>query len=117
MVDTVTIVRPSATASVFNPSDGSYTDPADTDVYSGSCRVQISDGFNAQDADAGGDVLTVQRLTLQLPVAVTGVQIGDVATIDTAVFDGDLVGRVYRVVATHAKTHATARRLQCEEIR
>lgn len=116
MVDSCTIVRPASGLPVFDPSDGTYDEADDTDVYDGVCRVQVMDSLNAQDAEAGGELLTVQRLVLQLPISVTGVRVGDVATITSSAMDSDLVGRVYRVVATHAKTHATARRLQCEEV-
>lgn len=118
MRDEVEIIRPASGGSVFDPTTGEYTEPADADVYSGKCRVQIGDGLTAQDAEAGGQVLTVQRLMLQIPVSVVGVHIGDVATITAVHPDGDpdLVGRVFRIDSTFAKSQATARRLQVSEV-
>lgn len=115
MADTCVITR-AGEGPVFDPSTGTYTDAAGGPVYDGPCRVQVTDSLNARTPEAGGDLVTVQQLVLQVPVAATGVKVGDVATLITAKHDPDLINRKYRVVATHAKTHATARRLQCEEI-
>lgn len=83
-------------------------------IYTGKCRIQIT-ATVALMPEAGERVVTTQRVTIQLPMTVTGVQVDDVVEITTSVHDADLVGRVYRVRSQFAKTHATARRLECEE--
>lgn len=115
MVDTCAIVRPGGDP-VFDDESGTYTTPAGSSVYSGRCEVQVSDGLNARQAEAGGAEITVTRVTVKVPVSVTGVQVGDVVTITAAVNDADLVDTEFQVVGLHAKTYATARRLQVERI-
>lgn len=115
MIDACSITRGGG-ASTFDPDTGEYTTPAGSTIYVGKCEVQVTDSLNAQDADAGGEVATVLRLTLKVPVSVTGVRIDDVATVTDSVLDPDLVGRTFRVVSPHSKSFATARRLQVEEV-
>lgn len=117
MVDACTIAHPGGEP-VFDPSSGTYTDPASTTIYSGKCEVQVSDGLNARETEAGGTELTVSRVTVKVPVSATGVRVGDVVTI-TAVHpdgDADLVGQEFSVKGPHGKTFATARRLQVERV-
>ncbi len=115
MVEACTIAHPGG-AATFDPNTGAYTDPAGTVFYTGPCEVQVSDGVTAQDSEAGGTELTVLRLMVKIPVAVEGVVIDDVVTVTASLLDPDLVGRVFRVTAGHAKSFLTARRLQVEEI-
>lgn len=115
MVDSCTIRRGGG-APVFDPETGGYTTPAGTEVYSGKCEVQISDGLNARESEAGGAEITLSRVTLKIPMSVEGVLPDDVATIDTSELDGDLVDMTFRVLSTFAKTFATARRLQVERL-
>lgn len=114
MVDEATITRNGGEA-VFDPVTGTYTDPADSTIYTGPCRVQVG-APSVTTPEAGGDVLSVLRLTVQVPVSATGIQVNDVVTITAATHDPDLEGKTYRVTGTHAKTHATARRLEVEEV-
>lgn len=87
-------------------------------VYAGPCRVQVSGaGAMGQRTDAGEVSVVVLRLELQLPVATsTGVSRGDVVTLTTSTNDPDLLTRTFRVHDLAHKTHATARRLQIEEV-
>ncbi len=116
MTDACSIAHPGA-AATFDPVTGTYTDPTATVFYTGPCEVQVSDGLTAQEGEAGGAELTVLRLMVKVPVEVTGVVVDDVVTITASLLDPDLVGRVFQVVAGHAKSFLTARRLQVEEVR
>lgn len=93
-----------------------YTPPEGDVVYAGKCRVQVTDSLNAETPEVGGRLVTVQKLVLQLPVAATGLKVGQIATVTAASLDPELVDRTFRVTAVHHKTHATAHRLQCEEV-
>lgn len=110
MVDTCVIRR----------SGGRTTDPVTGDVtelysgfYTGKCRVQQAQA-QAQREDIGEDHLLLLRLEVQLPMSVTGLEVGDEITI-TASRDPDLPGRVFRVHDLAHKTDASARRVQCLE--
>lgn len=87
--------------------------PAFTTVYTGKCRVQLRDSI-ASTPSAGERIHVVQRAVVQAPISATGVLVDDVVEI-TAAGDPDLVGNKYRVRSQFAKTHATMRRLECEE--
>lgn len=115
MVDACIITRGGG-APTFDPNTGNYMTPAGSTIYSGSCEVQISDGLNAREAQAGGTELSLSRLTLKVPVSAVGIRVDDVAVITTATHDPDLEDRTYRVIGEHSKTFATARRLQVEEV-
>lgn len=112
MVDACTITRSAGNAGL-NEVTG-RTVPRATTVYSGPCQVQVPD-TQPQTPEVGERTATVQRLTVKIPVSVTGVRVGDRVTLTTAALDGDLAGRTYRVAGLHDKTYATSRRLACEE--
>lgn len=114
MVDACTITRAGDDDTTFDPNTGTYTDAADTAVYSGKCEVQVTDGLNAQRTEAGGTEISITRVTVKVPVSVTGVERGDLVTITEATNDSDLAGQVFSVVGLHSKSYATARRLQVE---
>ncbi len=113
MVDACTIAHPGA-AATFNAATGVYADPAGTVFYTGPCQIQV--GLAVGGSDAGGAELTVLRLVVKVPVTVVGVEVDDVVTVTASLLDPDLVGRVFQVTAGHAKTFATARRLQVDEV-
>lgn len=115
MVDACAITRAGG-APTFDPNTGTYTDPADSPVYTGACEVQISDGLNASTSEVGGQVVTERRVTVKVPVSAEGIQIDDVVTITASDLDPDLVGQRFRVVAGFAKSFATSRRLQVEAV-
>lgn len=83
------------------------------DPYSGPCRVQQSLA-QADQHDAGEDYQLRLRLTVQLPMTVTGLTVGDEITI-TASRDGDLVGRTFLIRDLFHKTDASARRVGVTE--
>lgn len=111
MVDTCLIEH--RTGETTDPFSGETVDTYAT-VYSGKCRFQSSSG-QAQQADAGEAYLLLQRTEVQLPIAVTGVDVGDRVTCTAAGRDADLVGRQFLVRDLAYKTDATARRLQIVE--
>lgn len=111
MVDTCTIRRKNGPG-VPDPVTLKITPTYDV-VYSGKCRVQLRDTV-ATRPDAGERLATVVRTILQVPVSVTGVEVGDEVLMVTSA-DPDLVGRTLRVRSLFHKTHATSRRFECEE--
>ena len=115
MVDTCTITRASTGAPVVDNNNGTVTPAAPATIYAGPCRVQLPDAVEKAE-DAGGDALSVQAAIISLPVAGSeAVAVGDVVTVTSATFDADLADVDYVVRGLHRKSHATARRLRCEE--
>lgn len=115
MVDTCTIRRPVSVTT--DDLSGVVTTNYST-VYTGPCRVQMSGtGAMGQRTDVGEASVVVLRAELQLPVTTsTGVRRGDEMTLSTSTNDPDLLGRTWRIHDLAHKTHATARRLQIEEV-
>jgi hypothetical protein len=114
MQDACTIIRDAGTT--YDPVTG-YPTPATTEVYTGKCRVQLGAlGASASSRDVGEAALLLLRLDVQLPMSVAGVRVGDVVEVTASAHDPDLPGRRFRVRDLFHKTHATARRLGCEEI-
>ena len=114
MVDSCTITRPGAGDPVFNPATGGYTDPAPVEVYSGRCRVQVTASLDVRATGHGGQAVNLTRVTVTIPIDATDVLPEDVVAIDTAAHDTVLASRTMTVKGAEAKTHATARRLECE---
>lgn len=115
MVDACTVTRASAGAPVVDNNSGTVTPAAPATIYSGPCRVQLPDAVEKAE-EAGGDALSVQAAIISLPIAGSeSVAVGDVVTVTGATFDAELSGVTYVVRGLHRKTHATSRRLRCEE--
>lgn len=126
MKDTVVVSHPGAP--VTDPVTGDVTVPL-TDVYVGRCKVQQTVAQSSTPT-AGGHVFTVQSARLDIPVGVTGVDVGDVAVasfLDTATYpDGSFPGPnvypaavrevTFRVVELFEKSYATAQRLRVEQV-
>jgi hypothetical protein len=110
MVDACTIRRLTG-----NTTDQDTGEPTKTwdDLYAGKCRVQQSLAQAAQQ-DVGEDYLLQLRLVVQLPVAVTALEVNDEITI-TASRDTDLVDRVFLVRDLFHKTDMTSRRVGVTE--
>jgi hypothetical protein len=111
MVDACTIRRKTEVA---DPETGSMT-PSYTAIYSGKCRFQQRVPVS-KPADVGQAFIWLQRLELQLPMAVTGVASDDLVTATASALDPDLVGRTWHIRELSHKTHQTARRYQAEEV-
>lgn len=94
-------------------ADGAIT-PTYATLYAGKCRVQQVTA-EPTPADPGEDRELLVRLTVQLPMSVTGVQPGDEITVTASAHDPDLPGRVFLVQGLHHKTEATSRRVSVIE--
>jgi len=113
MVDSCVIT--SGGEPVWDEAAGEWSTPDGSVVYSGKCRVQLPNVAESNPV-AGETEWTVTAAVVSLPVAGSeGVRIGHTVTVTSGVFDSRLSGTVYRVTGEHKKTHATARRLRCEE--
>ena len=100
---------------VWDEPAGEWTAPDGVTVYAGKCRVQLPNVAESNPV-AGETEWTVQAAIVSLPVAGSeAVRIGHTGVLTSGVFDSRLSGTVYRVTGEHKKTHATARRLRCEE--
>lgn len=117
MTDTCWIRRRTGVAT--DPTTGAVT-PTWSDVYGtqatpAKCRVQDSAGSGSEQVASVDDALTAATV-VSLPITATGITPGDQVVIGAATFDPDLPARVLTVVRVQAKSHATARRLWCEEV-
>ncbi len=107
MVDTCAIRRRVGSAVDDNSGDESETWQS---LYAGKCRVQQRSP-GAQQQTPGEDVQLMLSLEVQLPIAVTGLRVGDEITVTASMHDPDLVGQVLLIRDLFAKTHPTARRV------
>jgi hypothetical protein len=114
MVDTCTIKR--VTGRTTDPETGQVTQTTTTVYGPGKCRVQQQGGIS-RPHDLGEAQVFLVRLEVQLPVDTSiGVQPDDLVTVLSSSLDPDLPGRVFYVRELAHKTHATARRIQVEEV-
>lgn len=115
MADACTIRRD--TGDTAQDPDTGTVEPVFTTLFSSPCKVQAR-SLVALDAEVGGRTATTVRLELHLPVASAAVKTGDVAEITAvgALSDSTLVGREFMITAPVAKSFATARRYEVEEI-
>ena len=111
MVDACTIRRRTGEAT---DDDGNVTPAYGPDLYSGKCRIQQHVGQAAQ-ADVGEDFQLLLRLEVQVPMSVTGLEVGDEVTVTASAHDLDLPGRVFRVRDLAHGTHKTSRRVGVTE--
>jgi hypothetical protein len=89
--------------------------PVFATVYEGKGRWQRPDTVAAETV-AGEVEFGINRVVVQLPMSATGVLRGDRATCVASAFDPDLVGAKATVLGVPNKSHATMRRLLCEEV-
>lgn len=119
MTDVCTISRPGDGDPVLDDETGEYIYPDPVTVYTGRCRMQMSELTGPIVSDDSGPERTgiAQVLMLFLPVGTsTGVRTSDTAEVTACRYDPDLVGRKFRITGLHHKSHATQRRLLVEEI-
>lgn len=106
-----TCVIKRAGADTVNATTGAIVPGALTQIYSGKCRLRMSD-VRGSDVVAAGQSVAVQNPTLSLPVVGSElVRVDDIVTI-TSTLDTKVI--VARIATVNAQTHATARRLQIE---
>jgi hypothetical protein len=115
MTDTVTVRR--ATGATTQDPDTGSTVPAYDDLFTSKCKVQAR-SLQALTAEAGGRTATTVRLELHLPLSADPAETGDVAEVTAvgALSDVQLLGRKFRITAPVAKSFATARRYEVEEV-
>lgn len=109
---TVTRTEPDAPP-VFDPANGTYTDPAELTIYAGACQVLP---VGADRVKQFGDGPTSLR---QYDVTLVGlsetVHVQDTVTIASD-HDPDLDGLELRVLDVRKSSLPTNRRLTCEEV-
>lgn len=109
MTDACTISR--GGTRTFNPATMTYSTGFGDPKYTGPCRIQP---VAARDniVDAGGDLVTLRRYSILLPITTTGIQVDDHLSI-TACTDPQMVGRVLRVHDVTGGTFEGQRHLIC----
>ncbi len=117
MTDTCRVRRAGAASTdsstgVVTPS---WTYPYATGSTAGPCRVQDSTG-STTGAVGGVAQSDIAAVVVSLPMSATGIVPGDQVVVVSCAHDPGLVGRVFTVTRVLAKSHATARRLWCEEV-
>ena len=95
--------------------------PTWSDVYASSgspgvLRVQEASTGNTEAQVGAVAQSDLAAVVVSLPVSATGITPGDQVVITAAAHDPGLVARVFTVTRVLAKSHATARRLWCEEV-
>lgn len=116
MTDAGYVRRPGAPTT--NETTGVVT-PTWSDVYASSGTpgaLRVQQGLGATDAEAGQNLSQLAGLVVSLPITEGDVRPGDQVVISTSAYDPALVGRIFTVTRVLAKSHATARRLWCEEV-
>jgi hypothetical protein len=112
MVDACIIDRP--TGQGTDPDTGAVVTTYSEPLYTGKCEVQQV-GTQAGNPNAGEHQLTVLGHVVKLPVDTVVYRVGDRVRITAATLDPTLVGRTFLVTSMLHKTHATSRRLVCDE--
>lgn len=115
MVDSCVITRPGSGDRVFDAETGTWSEPPPGTVYAGRCRVQVP-ALAPRGVDAAQVEWATARVVVSIPVAVVGVRPGHTVTITGSLLDPELAGRKVTVLDVPAKSHLTARRLQCEGV-
>lgn len=111
MVDACTIRR--VPSDVTDDFSGVIT-PTYTQIYAGKCRLKQVAAL-PETHEAGEDYVVLSRLQLQIPVSVTGVQVGDEVTITASVNDPGLAGKVLLIRGIAEGSEITARRFEVTE--
>lgn len=85
--------------------------PLYDDVYTGKCKLQSYEGYE-QEKNTAETALTVQRMSVHLPVGAYRINVGDVVEVTDSRMDPLLVGRKFRITQEAPfKTFATAYRV------
>jgi hypothetical protein len=89
-----------------------YTTTGGAQQYTGVCRVQPDPGREQAVVEAGGELVTLRRYVVSLPIAEVDVAVDDRLTV-TAADDAGLVGKVLRVINVAAGSYEGQRHLTC----
>lgn len=111
MLDACTVRRQTGTA--YDDATGATT-PTWTALYSGPCRMRQPNASASRTAAGEADVL-LQALQLHLPMDAALLVPGDEVTVTASTNDPASIGRVFRIRAVPAHSHATARRYEVTE--
>ena len=85
--------------------------PVYSDVYTGKCKLQSYEGYE-QSRTAAETTVTVQRMSVHLPVGAYRINVGDIVEITASRMDPMLTGRKFRITQEAPfKTFATAYRV------
>lgn len=115
MVDTCTVRRRTGGQTTDDNTGQVVHAYVSPDPYGGKCRVQQARLSTSSESNVAEDRAVELSLEVQLPMTVTGLQVGDEIHIATSATDPDLPGRVFLIRGLAHKTDATARRVQCSE--
>lgn len=114
MRDECTITRPGA--QTWDDAAGAYVGGTPTVLYAGPCRVRRPN-VAEREAAAGEADWTLTGAVVSIPVdGTTDDLLGATVTVVGCEMDPSLTGRVFTVLAPHAQSQATARRLRCVEV-
>ena len=114
MRDECTITRPGA--QTWDVAAGAYTGGTPARLYAGPCRIRRPN-VAEREAAAGDADWTVTGAVVSIPVdGTTDDLLGATVTVVGCEMDPSLTGRVFTVLAPHAQSQATARRLRCVEV-
>lgn len=111
-IDTCRITR--RTNGTVDENTGRIAQPVQV-LYEGVCRVQ-NQRAQSRAEEVGEDRPLLLPLEIQLPMAVTGLRVGDDVAITASVNDADLVGRTFQIRDPAHKSEASARRIRVEEV-
>lgn len=114
MVDACTIRRRTGQTTTDDNTGQVVHAYVSPDPYAGKCRVQQTKSTSSE-ATVAEDTSVELTVEVQLPMTVTGLQVGDEVRMTTSATDPDLPGRVFLIRSLAHKTDATARRVQCSE--
>lgn len=115
MRDECTITRP-GDGETWDDATGTHLPGSTSTAYAGPCRVRRPN-VAERDAVAGDADWTVTGVVVSIPVDGTTDDLLDATvTIVACEMDPTLTGRVFTVLAPHAQSQATARRLRCVEV-
>lgn len=114
MRDECTITRPGA--QTWDDATGAYVGGTLTRLYAGPCRIRRPN-VAEREAAAGDADWTVTGAVVSIPVdGTTDDLLGATVTVVGCEMDPTLTGREFTVLAPHAQSQATARRLRCVEV-
>jgi len=115
MLDTCMVTRGGGEG-VYDPDSMTIVDAASTPVWSGPCRVKVSN-VGVNEVTVGDAALAVTRWEVHVPVEGTGtIAAGDTVKLLSASEDPALVGASFVVSAPFLASQASARRLPVSQV-
>ncbi|WP_029135322.1 DUF6093 family protein [Nakamurella lactea] len=115
MQDSCTITIPGEGEGTYDPGTNTTIPPDPTVIYDGRCRIQLSQPVSDRPLVAV-DQKTVVSHVISIPVGSPTVPRMALITITASTHDPANIGRQFTVRSRLSKTHATAERLQADEL-